>query len=245
MLRRLSLVCAVVVWVAGCSDDDGDKTLYPDLGALPDIEQKEECESEWIDAVIANNAVSTGDVATTEESTVYTTKADASAGGMMAAASNPYLYLSLKDGTRVDITDIDSRTSTAWDLAMRRTVIRINGGDSGPGQGAVARITGKSFDEVTEIPDASAFTTDEFIDETCKVARDPISNIQTSFSGPSTADSWYEYDQSSGTHDVIPKPIIWVLQLADGSYIKMEILSFKEGTTTGYYTLKWQVLASS
>src|SRR3989304_1358228 len=46
--------------------------------------------------------------------------------------------------TRVDITDVESYASMAWDLGFKRTVIRANGGDSGPAGVRVSSVAGAS-----------------------------------------------------------------------------------------------------
>lgn len=241
------LALAVVLSMTACSDGpsntaDQGADLYPDLGLPPDLGQKAPCESEWIDALSAQDKVSTGVVATTEVATgVKRTTIDASAGGMNGAATNPFVYVSFADGSRVDITDIASRTDKTWDLAFRRSVLRVNGGDSGAGDAAIARVSGKTFDEVTAAPAAAAFETDEFIDEQCKVARDPINNPQTVFSGPATEDLWYAYDVN--TSQLTPQPFIWVLRRVDGTFVKIEIESYYDASkVSGHFTVRWAVL---
>ena len=237
---------AAMLCFAGCSDDSGTAAdqggnFYPDLGLPPDLGQKAPCESEWIDALSAQDKVSTGVVSTTEVANgVKRTTIDASAGGMNGAASNPFVYVSFTDGSRVDITDLASHSDKTWDLAFRRSVIRVNGGDSGAGGAGIARIAGKTFDEVTAAPAAAAFQGDEFIDDQCKVTRDPINNVQTVFSGADTTDLWYAYDMT--TSQLTPQPFIWVLKRADGSFVKIEIESYYDNKVSGHFTLRWAVL---
>src|SRR4051812_3361383 len=58
---------------------------------------------------------------------------DATAGGISGSADNPYIYLDLKAGVKVAINDLDARSSMAWDVALKRASLRVNGGDSGGG----------------------------------------------------------------------------------------------------------------
>jgi hypothetical protein len=249
----MGIFCAALLALgAGCSDDssttvdggakDGSGAdLYPDLGLPPDLGQKQPCETEWIDALNAQDKVSTGAVNTTENAGVKQTTIDASAGGMNGASKNPFVYISLKDGARVDITDLASKSSKDWDLAFRRSVIRVNGGDSGAGGAGVARIENKTLAEVTAVPAAASFKVDEFIDESCKVTRDPINNPQTAFSGASTADLWYAYDV--GTSKLKPQPFVWVVRRADGSFVKLTIDSYYNGSgASGHFTISWSAL---
>lgn len=60
---------------------------------------------------------------------------DARAGGSHAEPEDPankYTYFNLQTGAVIDITDAESETSTAWDIAFKRYYVKLNGGVSGP-----------------------------------------------------------------------------------------------------------------
>lgn len=246
----LALVLVLCLGAVSCSDDTSsprdssvtvdtgvDAKLSPDLGALPDIGKKVPCESEWRDAISPQKTASTGTVSTTT-GTVNKTTVDASAGGMTGAHNNPFVYISLKDGSRVDVDDYAAKTSTAWDLALRRTVIRINGGDSGAGKGAVAILAGKTLDQVTAAP-TTGFSTDEFLSSSCAIKRNAINNIWTAFGG--SGGLWYDY--SSGSHAVQPKKVVYVIRRAGGDHVKLVIDSFYNSANAGgHFSLSWSAL---
>src|SRR5690606_5345610 len=98
--------------------------------------------------------VSAGEVVTAVDGAVTTASVDASAGGMASAADNPYIYVDLESGAKADINDVESFSSTDWDIALKRSSVRANGGDSGPGDVAVSMVEAASLDEVTELPGA-------------------------------------------------------------------------------------------
>ena len=215
-----------------------DQKLTPDLGALPDLGQKTPCESEWRTAISPQLNVTTGKVTTTTGAT-NKTLVDATAGGMNGASKNPFVYISLKDGKRVDIDDYAAKKSTAWDLAIRRTVIRVNGGDSGPGKGAVAILSGKKLADITKVPDSSAFATDDFLSTACAIKRNPINNIWTAIGG--STGMWYDY--SSGAHAVQPKKQAYVIRTAAGDHVKLTIDSYYNASNvSAMYTLSWSAL---
>ena len=249
-----ALIALLVLLVSvSCSDDTSSqkdasgstdlsqdsKKASPDLGQLPDLGKKDPCDSEWRDAVNPQAMTTTGKVSTTTSGSINTTVADASAGGMSGANKNPFVYLSLKDGSRVDLDDNAAKKSSAWDLALKRTVIRINGGDSGPGKGAVAIVTGKTLDQITALPAASSFSTDDFLDSSCTIKRNAINNIWTAFGGSSGL--WYDY--SSGSHAVKPKAATYVLRRAGGEHVKLVIDSFYNSSNEGgHFTIRWSVI---
>lgn len=161
---------------------------------------------------------------------------NASAGGFNQAAANPYVYVKLSDTSRVDVTDPAAFDSSDWDIALKRDVIRSNSADSGPGQGGAARISGKTFDQVT-LTDASTFELDEFLDDQCNAATDATGKPITAFT------DWYNYDET--TMYVTPKSLIWVVKAANGqSFYKLEILDYYAladggtGTAGAFYRIR-------
>jgi hypothetical protein len=240
-----------MVFACACSDDgaskphgEADGTLYPDLGQAPDFAQKTPCEGEWIDALGAQDQVSKGKVETrpTVSGNVWKMTVDASAGGTANAAQNPFVYISFENGNRVDITDLASRSSMDWDIAIKRTVIRVNGGDSGPGHGAAAAVAGKTIETVAA-SDATAFRSDDYLDDKCNVARDPINQVQTAFSGSDLSQIWYAYDMSGSGQAVQPKPWVYVVKRANGKLIKLAIETYYNAQgRSGHYTIYWAAL---
>ncbi len=257
MIQTKSAAALAVIFMlvsVSCSDDSSssppdtgttadqavtaDSKVTPDLGQLPDVGKKDPCESEWRDAVSPQKTASKG-VVTTTSGTINKTVVDASAGGMSSAHKNPFVYISFKDGSRVDIDDFAAKKDKTWDLALRRTVIRVNGGDSGAGQGAVAILTGKKLDDVKAVPSSSSFSSDDFLSSTCAIKRNAINNIWTAFCG--TAGLWYDY--SSGSHAVQPKAVAYVLRRANGEHVKLVIDSFYNSSNVGgHFTIRWSAI---
>ena len=159
---------------------------------------------------------------------------EAAAGGSAGAAKNPRVYVDLSSGARVDVTDKTASASTAWDLALKRTVIFTNSGDGGPGKGGAAQLS-KAFDAVTSA-DASKVAAEKFFDADCNPILDQINNASTTFA------SWYDYD--TATNGVTPANVSYVVRGGTGKLFKVKILSFTanpDGTTdrsaTGYFLL--------
>ena len=160
---------------------------------------------------------------------------DATAGG--ADGTEPWVYLSLSTGQGVALTDLDALVSTDWDLALRRFVIRTNGGDSGPGQGGALRVNlpWDSVDEGTlagRMPPAEAW-----FDAECNLTTDTSTgDVITTFSG------WDEYDLE--THTLTPADAVYLTQGADGALYKVAILDYysnpngTHGTIPGRYRLR-------
>lgn len=159
---------------------------------------------------------------------VKTLYVDASAGGFGNDASNPRVYVDLAAGKRVDVTDVQAATSTAWDLAIKRPVIFTNSGDGGSGQGGVI-IVGKAFDQVTSADATGNFATETFVDMDCNAQLDPTGLPLTTFNG------WYNYDQA--TNHLTPKPsTTFVVRGGSGKLYKVGIESYYATPSGGTQT---------
>lgn len=196
-------------------EDAGDEEDVATVGDVGDLEDTGgEC-------VIANaleaawplhDQVSGSDITAEETDGVWTAEVDAAAGGAAGASSNPFIYLDLDGAAKVDVTDLDAITAdTSWEIAFRRTAIFINGGDAGPGNVEIARLTGVDFDTVTvdDVPADGEFITEDLVnDDTCEIPTPAtgVGNAVTVFENlnpDTTSQSWYNYGGNGGigVHD--------------------------------------------
>jgi hypothetical protein len=153
---------------------------------------------------------------TPDEKVVYV---DASAGGPMGMFTNPWIYMSLSKAMRVDVTDVNEFSSSDWDLAMKRSAIRTNGGDSGPGKGGAVFLKERNFDEVTSAEALSAtLATESWFSEPCKPIFDEAGRFVTTFTG------WYDYNIMD--HTLTPHPGTFIVRDAAGVIYKLAILDF-------------------
>ena len=186
------------------------------------------------------DAVSSGAVSVVSRTDGTTLYVDATAGGMEGAASNPWVYVSLANASRVAVTDPGSVESVAWDLAFKRSLIYTNSGDGGPGQGGSVFLD-KAFADVTRADAASAdFVSEAFFDADCKPTVELTGSVATSFS------SWYEYDEAS--HVLTPVAGTWLVRGATGALYKLAFSSYYAtpsggmGSNSGAILLKFEAL---
>ncbi|MBX3227517.1 MAG: hypothetical protein KIT84_14270 [Labilithrix sp.] len=212
----------------------------PDAGTTPadddDDTPKVECTAARESHLGPVAATSTGEVKVlSNEDGVTKIFVDATAGGINNAKKNPRVYIKL-DGTKVDITDQESFTSSDWDLALKRVDIYTNGGDAGPGEGG-GRLVNKDFGAVTAA-DGAGVRPEVFFTGDCERNIDEASFIVTTFSG------WYNYAESNNIPSAKPGTS-FVVKSADGTLHKVGIISNTanpDGTTnnpvTAYYLLQ-------
>ena len=129
---------------------------------------------------------------------------------------------------------VGDSASTAWDIALQGTTIYVNGGSSGPGQGAAQVLTG-TFEEITEAP-AAGYAADS----------------EGGLAIPTgSGNGWYNYNPANQTVTPIPGRVL-VVRAADGqSYAKIRILSYYRGapaeitseSESRYYTFEYVLQA--
>lgn len=180
--------------------------------------------------------VSAGALTVTSTGGVTSGTLDATAGGTAAAADNPYLYLDLSTGTKLDLTDVDALSSTAWHVGWKRAGIKLNGGDSGPGQVAAAPVAVEFLEDVDTAP--TALQQDDWADPDCALVAGPTGEPATVMS------DWYAYDEQ--THVLTPKRQVWVIRVATDTFVKLRIVTYYGDTASpmrgAFYRLEWAAL---
>jgi plastocyanin len=119
------------------------------------------------------------------------------------------------------------------DIAFKRSTIRINGGNSGPGVWLATRVDETTFEALVSPPGRDAvWTTDTFIDETCELLTEGRDTPVTAFG------IWYNYDPA--THTVSPpEATTWVLyNRTTHAVMKIGIDSWESGV----FTIRTQTL---
>jgi hypothetical protein len=230
--------------LCGCSS-----TSEPAAVTLPDAATSDAgitdgggCSSAMQELLKPVDAVSPAEVTVlASDASVRTLFVDATAGGSQQAAQSPRVYLNLESGTKVQLSDVAAKSSTEWDLAIKRPVLFTNVGHGGPGQGGAVFLPGKGFAEVTAADGADkTYATETFLDTECNPIVDQIGSVKTSFDG------WYDYDTSNNS--LTPRAGAWLVRGGTGKAYKIEILSYYAtpdggvGQAGGRYTMKVQAL---
>jgi hypothetical protein len=199
----------------------------------------------FVDSCSAARAQQLGALETTSTGTVQllgdtagvkTLYLDATAGGQNGVTTHPWLFIALGSATKVEVNDVTSLQSLAWDLAFKRALIYTNGGEGGPGAGASAFVS-KDFASVTSADAAGAdFFSEKFFDDDCNAIVDITGAASTSFS------TWYNYDEA--THVLSPVTGTWLVRGATGKLFKLRFKSYYAtpsggtGTAGGAYLLE-------
>ncbi len=225
-------------------EDDGGIPTVGDAGG-GDEDTGDGCDeiAELALAWPLNDAVSGGSFSATEADGVWTATVDASAGGFMGAARNPFLYIDLDTGAKVEVTDlVAGRTDATWDIAVRRTATFINGGDSGPGNVEITRLTGTTFEDVSaaSIGPGTVFVTEDGVDVNCQVIPSPtgfgsVLSVFEQINTNTSSGSWFDYGVGGAGVSTYPDHV-YILRGTDGG--KTYKFSF-DAWESGVYTIRW------
>lgn len=228
ILLSISLSLFLGPGCSGSADDDGFVELPDPDPACPDPTSV--LVNPWrpVDVVSTGAVVSAG---------AGTATIDATAGGSENAADNPYIYIRFSDAgiEKAELTDIDAFRNIRWALALKRALIRVNGGDSGPAGVRVAAVAAASLDAVTELPAEAQFSEDDWVTDDCQLNAGQIGEPVTAIG------TWYEYDVE--TNRLAPSETVYVLDRPDGPAIKFSIEGYYSADSeSGHYEIAWATL---
>lgn len=202
------------------ADSNGDATETD-----ADADTGDSCDAQQVAAeqVAVNDSVNAGDVTVATQDGVDTLTIDASSGGIAEAAQHSFVYLDLDTPEKLALSDVEAFEDDTWDIAVRRTSIRINGGDSGPGNWLLTTIDNGWADATQPGRDAE-WNTDDFVTESCELEQTQRGSIITAFG------QWYDYDPQ--THVVsAPENTTWALyNTSTHNVVKLGIASYDSGT---------------
>ena len=204
----------VISFLLACADKSQDSATE----ALCEAPQEMECVDDLLlDLSLQADAVSDGAVTTQTDGDDFVTLIDASAGGYNNASQNPWVYVKFTDqgAEKVDLDDESALESMDWDMSLRRFIIRLNGGSSGPSCVASATLLEGSYEELDEAPEGLPYAEDNYYTSDCTLIND---SSGLPGSPQVSLGRWWEYP---GCVKTTGYP--HVVRLADGRTIKLRV----------------------
>ena len=169
--------------------------------------------------------IATGQIGNLPDGFGFLSTVDATGGGISPTQSFVYARFTPTAGLeKLQLSDTAAFTSTDWDIAFRRFVLRLNGGDSGPScVGAMS--SGSSYDSLTVVPPSFSPLVDDFLTPapTCSFIDDG-SGLGTA---PNTALSGFYMYTSCAAMTGTP----FVVLTRSGRHLKLVVTSYYATTT--------------
>ncbi len=168
-----------------------------------------------------------GDVAPLGKA-IFSATSDGMYAEVDASDEEAWVYLDL--GNALQVTPADPTSETTWDLAIKRTDIRMNGGSSGAADVGLHDLKATDWSAITSIPDDAEYHTDT-ADALAFVTYPPAERTGDAACGGINSDNgWYYYsgfcDDGQGTHAITPRDVVYVLHGRNGQYWKLRMLSY-------------------
>ena len=239
---------SLLLFLTACQQAEKNDTAIGDSDMVCEELIPVECEDDLILELGLQDTISEGGVSTTLEGNDFITSVDATAGGYQNAASNPWIYIKFTDqgAQKVDISDEDALESADWDMSLKRFLVRLNGGDSGPSCVGAAVFLEESYASLTSVPDGISYVLDDYYTADCSFINDS-SGLPDS---PQTAMSpWWEYPGCVATTGYP-----FIIQLADSRLVKLVVESYYAenqencntngamGSGSANFSLRWTFL---
>lgn len=152
-----------------------------------------------------------------------------------ASDYSKWIYFSFEEDTIVTISDFEN--SMDWDIGFHRYNLRINCGESGPGDGGTYATGLKYFDDVTIAPE-SGYSTNGFIDIAVDVSSFPP--VMESVPGDSVLASWIKMTYNDNVPVYSYSNEVFVVKTAKGKYAKIWLKDyFNDNAESGHVTMKY------
>lgn len=197
------------------SETDGDTTGATECGG--DVP----CEDAMIlDLGLVGGVVSAGAVSSTADGDDWVSNVDATAGGIVDAPNNPWVYLRFADDglEKLDLDDLQALSSDEWHIAAKRFGIRLNSGSSGPGCVTVATLDA-DYADVDALPDDAQLDEEAFYDGSCGLIDDGSGAGGANYA----LTPWWFYPGCVGV-TYVP----FVIEIEDGQHVKFMVESYYE-----------------
>ncbi len=231
----------------GESEKAGEDAVTEIIPVCEDVVDVECVDDMILDLSLHDDKISDGSVNTAEDGEDFVSTIDATAGGFGNSSNNPWVYVKFtEDGLeKIDVDDETALESMDWDMALKRFMIRLNGGSSGGSCVGAASLLEGDYASLTEIPEGLMYVQDDFYTASpdCTIINDS-SGLPDS---PQLALApWWSYEECVKTTG-IPN----LIQLADGHVVKMVVEAYYltgqencnagagSGTDSANYTIRW------
>jgi len=218
---RWVLPLTLGVMALGCAKDIGDDPL-PDAGGAPDAGLPP-----------GTDGGPPVDAGPPESEVVrHTDLGDGSTETLVDASyDDTWILFDLETSSHLTEVSDPFTTGGEWDLAFQRYHFRLNGGEGGAGDAAVAILDGADFDALTQAPEG------EYLQDVVDGDDDDELPDFAISAGPNP---WWDYDPTF--HTLTPKDRVYAVRSAQGNYFALEVVDYYHPDTgaSGFPAFRWK-----
>lgn len=198
---------------AGLALDGGEPS--PSVEA-PSVEAP--CADEAISQLMLLDRINPATIESTAEADGFHARLDASAGGVSPTEGYVYARFTEEGLAKVELGDEDALASTEWHIALRRYVVRLNSGVSGPAEVLGASTApGTRFEELEGLPPDLRLQHEAYFTDLCDYVMD-ASGIGAPATVLSTFWSYTACVQMTGN--------VYVIRVGPEQTLKLQVLAY-------------------
>lgn len=222
-MHARSLVIALVPFVLPVFGCGGGDSGTDDGGTGVDMAEAQQCpavapactDEQIQDLPLYKTAApATRTVTTTMDGTDFVSEINAQGGGLSPTEAYVYAKFTPTGLQKVDLGDEEAFASSAWDIAFRRFVIRLNSGVSGPSCVQGGRTAVGDYSTIAAVPAGIVLGPESYYSSACQAVSD---NSGLGSPGTLLSTFWTYKGCVSMTNSV------YVIHTADGKDLKLTV----------------------
>ncbi|MEN8718717.1 MAG: HmuY family protein, partial [Oceanococcaceae bacterium] len=140
-----------------------------------------------------------------------------------------WVYLDLGNAMDVPVP-VNPADDATWDIAFKRTDIKVNGGTSGSGRVALHDIAAGDWSEITALADGAELHTDTTDALAFVTFPEPVRTGDSRCGNINSDNGWYYYsgfcNDGDGIHAITPRDVVYVLRDRLGNAFKLRMLGY-------------------
>jgi hypothetical protein len=180
-----------------------------------------ECSDQAIQGLDLKMTVAAGTITTVADGAGFKSTVDATGGGFPPTDSYVYARFTATGLEKLPISDMTGLDSMDWDIAFRRYVIRLNGGDSGPSCVAGQALPGgTAYDTTSAIPANYVPGSDDFLTPA------PACGFVDDGSGLGTSPRTYLSGFYTYSGCVAMSGLVYVITTQLGRHVKLTVTTY-------------------
>ena len=177
-----------------------------------------------------------------EQRVSFSTQNNVTAAEVDASSEDDWVYLDLQTLSQAYPSEPGS-DAAGWDVAFKRSDIKINSGASGAGNVTIHDIYQGDWDSITAVPGDADYHSDT--GEALAFVTYPEGDGRCS--GTATDYGWYHYsyfcDEGNGIHHISPRDVVYIVK-EDDQFWKFRVLDYySDDGDSGHLSLEFAPIA--
>lgn len=166
------------------------------------------------------------------------------------AGNGTCTYFSFEKNKQIALTNEQAASDLNWDIAFLGLSVRTNGGASGNGKARVFRTNTQDFDKIVSaapyIALSNLWETDRVLSTYVFNGTMPPPSFSLGLNPLLVNGGWFNIDMKNMPPKITSEPNVYILQTAQGKYVKLQFLNVKgKDETLGKVQFRYDFIAET